>query len=119
MRSILFIGDKFSPHFIKWTKTQKKIGFNTYNLSLEKKHHHYSIFSFYFFFKLFIKGIYLIKKNKIEILHCHYIGKYAFISYLLSFIKNKLVLTAWGSDINLKKNEIKNFFLRKIMEIII
>ena len=112
----MLIGDKFSPHFIKWAEAQKKIGFNITILSLKKKHHHTSFIKIYLFLILFFKGIYLIKKKNIEILHCHYIGKYALIAYLLSLYKNKLVLTAWGSDINLVKNKLKLFLLKKILK---
>jgi len=55
----------------------------------------------------FFKGIYIIRKNKIDLIHSHFATTSGFLGFLLSIVtRKKRVITVHGSDINvhLKRN---------------
>ncbi len=53
----------------------------------------------------FFKGIYIIRKNRIDLIHSHFATSPGLLGILLSFItKKKRILTVHGSDINVYLN---------------
>tara|TARA_Y100001935_G_scaffold255044_1_gene266219 strand:+ start:5875 stop:6954 length:1080 start_codon:yes stop_codon:yes gene_type:complete len=123
LNNILFIAPSNSIHSHKWISffdKQKdlKISWISFykkdsNIEISPSINYYEL-SNHNALKIFLFLLKLIKKEKFSIVHLHYLGKF---SYVTKFINIKsLIVSPWGSDIKLlKKNSIKYFIVRKIL----
>ena len=123
-KKILFIGYLNSIHTLKWINFFLQLNYEVSVISLKKNESYkfsnkinlyiYDKFKNKFLnflhcmFSIFIKRDYF---SHHDIVHVHYIGFNALVSLLL---KNKnLILSPWGSDIKINKNNFfKKFFIK-------
>ncbi|HOM95819.1 MAG: glycosyltransferase family 4 protein [Candidatus Methanofastidiosa archaeon] len=129
--NVLMIGEYppkiggISIHISQLKKELKKLDQNifvlTYSNSIEKDV--YSVkfpnkFRGIFFIVFgFFKGIYIIRKNKIDIIHSHFATTSGFLGLLLSLVsRRKRVMTVHGSDINV---HLKKRVLGKLVKLIL
>lgn len=114
-----------SIHISQLKKELKKLDQNifvlTYSNSIEKDV--YSVKSpnkfrgIFFIVFGFFKGIYIIRKNKIDIIHSHFATTSGFLGLLLSLVsRRKRVMTVHGSDINV---HLKKRVLGKLVKLIL
>lgn len=129
--NVLMIGEYppkiggISIHISQLKKELKKLDQNifvlTYSNSIEKDV--YSVKSpnkfrgIFFIVFGFFKGIYIIRKNKIDIIHSHFATTSGFLGLLLSLVsRRKRVMTVHGSDINV---HLKKRVLGKLVKLIL
>ena len=62
-------------------------------------------------FRAFIKTIFFLISGDYSLVHIHYLGWHSLLSLFINS-KSKLVVTPWGSDIFIKRNYLKNIWLR-------
>ena len=121
---IMYLAAADSIHSFKWIKffAEKKI--NTTWISLTKSefkinksikiHQIADDFRIFSIFKAIFLIRKLIKKEKPDIIHVHYLGLFALITFFVSH--SKIISTVWGSDINgIKNNFVKKFFVKNIL----
>lgn len=128
-KTILYIASLDSIHSLKWINFFLNLNYKVAVLSTTEK-----IKSFEFskepelfiynkfknkYLNVLVLIIDIIFKRRIcfsyDIIHVHYIGLNAFIAMFLKI--NNLILTAWGSDIKINKNNVfKRFFLKQILK---
>lgn len=106
---VCIIGDKKSPHIIKYCKYLELLNEPYIFYSFSRNiNNHYIVF-----WDIILKFIKIsLKKSQINVVHIHYIGKYSILGLALSFMNFKIIYTAWGSDVLLEQNHIKVFFLK-------
>ena len=119
---ILFIAPSNSIHSYKWINFFKNKNYNiswisfytAKNIDIDEKIKYYDLsknnfLTNYFFIKR------LLKNENFSNVHLHYIGRFSYL--LLFFNIKRLIVTPWGSDIKLlKNNSIKFFLTRKILK---
>ena len=62
-------------------------------------------------FRAFIKTIFFLISGDYSLVHIHYLGWHSLLSLFINS-KSKLVVTPWGSDIFIKRNFLKNIWLK-------
>ena len=123
LNNILFIAPSNSIHSHKWIDFfAKQKDLKIFWISFYKKDSainispsiNYYELSNHNSLKIFLFILKLIKKVRFSTVHLHYLGKFCYITQFLNI--NNLIVSPWGSDIKLlKKNSIKYFIIRKIL----
>lgn len=110
---VCIIGDKYSPHVIKYCNYLDIIGTD------------FVLFPFYddlknpilVFLDIIYKFIHInLRRKYFNVIHIHYIGKYSFLGYILSLFGFKVMYSAWGSDVLLDQNYFKVLILKRCLK---
>jgi glycosyltransferase involved in cell wall biosynthesis len=128
-KRLLYIASLGSIHSLKWINFFLGLNYKISVISLDNKIKNYKFskkINLYIFDKYkntYLNTVYciffIIFKKKLfslnNIIHVHYIGFNGLISLILK--TNNLILTAWGNDIKMNKNNfIKKFFLKILLK---
>jgi glycosyltransferase involved in cell wall biosynthesis len=121
---ICFLATSNSIHSYKWIRYFSYLGYEIIWISIEKqlydmpKNVQYIEIKANFNFKFIalLKAIWVLKKtlkkSPVDFVHVHYLGFYGLMSL---FVKEKLISTAWGSDVLInKKNFLKKILVKKV-----
>jgi len=128
-KKILFIASLDSIHTLRWINFFLKLNYEVSVISLKKKNELYqfsnkiNLFIYDKFKNKFLNFLYcffiiLLKRNYFsnhDIVHVHYIGLNALVLLLLK--NQNIILTPWGSDLKINKNNfLKKIFLKTIFK---
>ena len=123
MKKITFIAPGNSIHSKRWIAYFENANYQTQWISFHKFKNNLNTSNKIFveskILSLFFNNLIVLRHVKnfnSEIIHIHSLSKYMFSAMFLFFLKKKIVLTPWGSDINKShgfKRIIINYFLKK------
>ena len=102
-------------------KTGQKVYVLTYSDSIEERVYYTKLpkkfRGFFFILFGFLKGISIVRRNKIDIIHSHFATTPGLLGLFLSvFTRKKRILTVHGSDINVF---LKRRFIGNIVKIVL